>query len=343
MVDLDEDPALGGQIAAARPALDRIRVEVLRASAAAVLFGTSSRPRIARYELLREVGTGGGGSVFVARDPELAREIAIKLIPASDPVLRARAVAEGQALARLAHPNVVAVFDVGVVEDRVYLAMELVRGESLRALARRATRRDLIRAYRQACDGLVAAHAAGLIHRDFKPDNAVVGADGRVRIVDFGLAGDGESAVRAGTPGYMAPEQRAHAPATAAVDQYAFAIALREALGDPLPRWLVPILRRASSAEPAARFPSMTALARALADDPPARWRRRALIGLPIIAVALAAGAFGVGRAQQASGPTCDAVAALAPAWTPASAVGNCLVPLPAPGAPNRMRRMLFP
>jgi len=319
--DDQDDPALACQISGARPELDPIRIEVLRASAAAALFGALERPRIARYELLREVGTGGGGSVFVARDPELAREIALKLIPASDPALRARAVAEGQALAQLAHPNVVAVFDVGVAGDRVYLAMELVRGESLRAYARRATPRERVRAYRQACEGLIAAHAVGLVHRDFKPDNAMIGADGRVRIVDFGLAGADGGAVRAGTPAYMAPEQRAGDAATAAVDQFAFAVALREAFAGAPPRWLVPVLRRATSAEPAARFPSMTTLSRALADDPPARWRRRALIGLPLAILALAAGGFVVGRAQQADAPTCDAVAALAPAWTAERAI----------------------
>lgn len=314
MADVDDDPALAGQIASARPELDPIRIDVVRASAVAALFGTASRPQIGRYELLREVGTGGGGSVFVARDPELARDIALKVIPATDPALRARAVAEGQALAKLAHPNVVPVFDVGVAGDRVYLAMELVRGESLRSYVRHATARAVIDAYRQACDGLIAAHAAGLVHRDFKPDNAVIGDDGRVRIVDFGLAG---ADTRAGTPAYMAPE---HGLATVAADQYAFAVSLREAL-DPLPRWLASIVRRATAMDPDARFPSMAALGRALANDPAARWRRRTLIAAPLVVVALALGAFVVGRGARSATPSCDPIAALAPAWTARAAV----------------------
>src|SRR6185503_19884970 len=156
-----DDPALRVQVADARPELDRFRLAVMHANTTAALFGDRPRVCVGRYELVREVGSGGGGSVFVARDPELDREIAIKLISAADPELRARAVAEGQSLARLAHPNIVAVFEVGVADERIYLAMELVRGESLREYAARATLRDVIRAYRQAGDGLVAAHAAG--------------------------------------------------------------------------------------------------------------------------------------------------------------------------------------
>src|SRR5205823_4758556 len=125
-------------------------------------------------------------------------------------------LAEGQALGKLSHPNVVPVYDVGVVEDQVYLVMEWVQGTTLRAYAGSpCSRRELIEAYRQAGEGLAAAHRAGLIHRDFKPDNAIRGDDGRVRVLDFGLArsdGDGgvESVKRlAGTLRYMPPEQAA--------------------------------------------------------------------------------------------------------------------------------------
>jgi tetratricopeptide (TPR) repeat protein len=214
------------------------------------------------------------------------------------------------------------VFDVGVADERVYLAMELVRGESLRTHAARAPLREVIRAYRQAGDGLVAAHAIGLVHRDFKPDNAMIGRDGRVRVVDFGLAGAEGSELAGGTPHYMAPEQRAGA-ATPAVDQFAFAVSLREAVaraGGGAPRWLEPILRRATSPDPAARFPTMRALLAALADDPRARWTRRAWIAAPIAVVAVVAGAFTVARTDASAPPCGDSAAALAPAWTEARA-----------------------
>jgi len=318
------DPELRARVADARPDLDPIRRAVMRASAAGALFGARSPVRIGRYELVRELGTGGGGSVFVARDPELDREIAIKLIAAAGAERQARALAEGQVLARLSHPNIVPVFDVGIADDRVYLAMELVRGASLREHAERAPLREVVAAYRQAGDGLAAAHAAGLVHRDFKPDNAVVGADGRVRVVDFGLAGTDGSEAAGGTPRYMAPEQRAGAPATPAIDQYAFAVSLREAAvrvcGEPPPRWIEAITRRGSSHAPADRFPTLAALLRALANDPRTRWKRRALIATPLI---LASVGFAVGRGgDHAAVPRCDTdAAALAPAWTEARAV----------------------
>jgi hypothetical protein len=319
--DVDDDagdPALRATLADARPAIDDVVRAVIRANAARALFAASSPVTVGRYRLEREIGTGGGGAVFVARDPELDRAIALKLVAAPDAALRARAVAEGQALARLSHPNVVPVFDVGVADGRVYLVMELVAGESLRAYAANASLREVVRAYRQAGDGLAAAHAAGLVHRDFKPDNAVVGRDGRVRVIDFGLASASAAtpASRAGTPGYMAPEQRAGTAATAASDQYAFGVALREGAtraAGALPRWLEPIVRRATAEDPAARYPAMPGLLRALADDPRTRWRRRALIATPI---ALAIAGFVLGSRGDAATP-CDGAAALAPVATP--------------------------
>jgi eukaryotic-like serine/threonine-protein kinase len=325
------DQQVAAQLAEVRPQLDDYVRDVMRAQVAAALFGESASSRAAvkvgRYELRREVGTGGGGSVFLAWDPELTREVALKLIVATSARLRERALAEGQALARLSHPNVVPVFDVGIVDERVYLVMELIRGESLRAYAaagaardRKRKPRELVAAYRQACEGLAAAHAAKLVHRDFKPDNAVMGADGRVRVIDFGLAvedrredGGGAAGVGGGTPRYMSPEQQRGEALGPATDQYAFALSLREAM-TPLPSWLEPILGRAQAERPEDRFPSMLYLAAALARDPTTRWRRRAMIAVP---VALAIGGYAAGQAREETGPSCDgAAAALAPAWS---------------------------
>ncbi|MEJ7730685.1 MAG: hypothetical protein WKG00_15890 [Polyangiaceae bacterium] len=114
----DEDAELSGRLAAARPEADLVGRAVVRARVSAALFGRAEAVRIGRYELVGEIGSGGGGTVYVARDPELDRQVALKLVRAEDEALRARAFAEAQALARLAHPNVVPVFDVGVLEDR---------------------------------------------------------------------------------------------------------------------------------------------------------------------------------------------------------------------------------
>ncbi|HZJ63883.1 MAG TPA: protein kinase [Kofleriaceae bacterium] len=302
----------------ARPDVDHYVREVMRARVAAELFGSAPAVTVGRYELRRQVGRGGGGSVFVAWDPELTREVALKLIVAADPALRARALAEGQALARLSHPNVVPVFDVGVVDERVYLVMELIRGASLRSFAASARPREVIAAYRQCAHGLAAAHAAKLVHRDFKPDNAVMGSDGRVRVVDFGLAIDdrrddsAHGSGRAGTPQYMPPEQRRGEPLTAAADQYAFAASLKEAL-PAVPAWLARILDRALADDPAQRFPSMDALGAALARDPRTIWRRRGLVALPV-AVAIAGYAVGLAR-ESGPAPCSGGAGEIASAW----------------------------
>ncbi len=145
---------------------------------------------VGRYVLERELGRGGMGVVYAAHDPELDRRVAIKLLRtwASDGSEgRARLQREAQALARLAHPNVIAVFDVGAIGDDVFVAMELSTGGNLRTHQAGRPWREVVDAYLQAGRGLAAAHAAGLVHRDFKPDNVLVGGDGRMRVTDFGL------------------------------------------------------------------------------------------------------------------------------------------------------------
>ncbi|MEM7156724.1 MAG: serine/threonine-protein kinase [Myxococcota bacterium] len=222
---------------------------------------------LGRYTILTTIGAGGMGVVYAAYDPNLDRKVAIKVLGSedSDAAARARLVREGQALARLTHPNVVTVHEVGEVDGRVFLAMEYVRGSSLLEwLAERpdpATRRkdgiaDLLL---QAGAGLEAAHRAGLIHRDFKPGNVMVGDDGRARVVDFGLAraaenegipfvtisnseprspGSGELTATGKVVGslkYMAPEQYAGERLDARCDQFSFCLVVHEALAGVYP------------------------------------------------------------------------------------------------------------
>jgi eukaryotic-like serine/threonine-protein kinase len=162
---------------------------------------------IGRYVVLDRLGQGGMGVVYRAYDPDLDRRVAIKLVRDLHDDATARLIREAQALAKVSHPNIVQVFDVGLAGDDVFIAMELVVGRTLSQWheAARPTWRVTVAHLLEAARGLAAAHAAGLIHRDFKPNNTVVGADGRVRVLDFGLArvvgGAGE-----GDGGELAPE-----------------------------------------------------------------------------------------------------------------------------------------
>ena len=233
-----------------RPNSDKLVRAVSRAKIASKLFAKTEQVKLGRYHLLEMVGSGGMGVVWGAWDPELDRRVAIKLVKAEMQAARDRILLEGQALAKLSHPNVVPVYDVGLVDEQVYLVMEWVRGKNLRAYCKEPhTVREILAIYRAAGEGLSACHRAGLIHRDFKPDNAILGDDGRVRVLDFGLARgevkstsqmseSGEKVVTpssdltrgAGTPRYMPPEQAAGKELSPAVDQYAFCVSLREAL-----------------------------------------------------------------------------------------------------------------
>jgi serine/threonine protein kinase len=160
--------------------------------------------RIGRYEVRRELGAGGMGVVYAAFDPDLQRDVAVKLLrPAR---IRGKAETasaslkrEAQVTARLAHPNVVTIYEVGESSSSVYIAMELVNGPSLRDWMMEQPRpwREVLAMFMQAGRGLAAAHDAGLIHRDFKPSNVLVGDDNRARVVDFGLARTGSVRGRA--------------------------------------------------------------------------------------------------------------------------------------------------
>jgi serine/threonine protein kinase len=145
---------------------------------------------VGRYVILDQLGEGGMGVVYKAYDPELDRSVALKLLQTEDAgILRDRLLREAQALARLSHPNVVAVHDVGSFGEQVFIAMEFVDGMNLRRWLKERKRPapEILAAFLAAGEGLAAAHRAGLVHRDFKPDNVVVGSDDRVRVLDFGL------------------------------------------------------------------------------------------------------------------------------------------------------------
>ncbi|EDM79940.1 WD-repeat protein [Plesiocystis pacifica SIR-1] len=165
-----------------------------KAELEAALFGTPETPvHIGHYTIIGTVGAGGMGVVYVAQDQRLGRRVALKLLRSNRVGRRARVrlQREAQAMARLAHPNVVTVHEVGEHEDdELFVAMEFVGGSNLRdwLKAEPRTWRAIVDTFLQAGEGLAAAHDAGLVHRDFKPDNVLVGDDGRVRVADFGLA-----------------------------------------------------------------------------------------------------------------------------------------------------------
>jgi serine/threonine protein kinase len=221
-----------------------------------------STGRIGRYTVLGPIGQGGMGLVLRALDPQLRREVAIKLLrPGRGGLaeeMQARMLREARAMAALSHPNVVPIYDIGEHASGLYIAMQFIAGANMSAWLRRERPpwRRVLGVFRAAGRGLAAAHAAGLVHRDFKPANVIVGDDGRVRVVDFGLArtfddddaadDDGTSdddglgsitrpGIIVGTPAYMAPEQFGGTPADARADQYGFCVALYEALYGRLP------------------------------------------------------------------------------------------------------------
>lgn len=276
--------------------------------------------RLGRYVLGEPLGAGGMGVVYSAFDQELRRPVALKILRAdrvsSTDRGRERLLREAQTLAQLAHPNVITVHDAGIHEDRVFVVMELVHGRTVRKWLR-ASRRPLsqiIEVFLAAGEGLAAAHERGLVHRDIKPDNLLIGEDGRVRVLDFGLAvaaadladsrstmsddrgppspveGDlTECGMVVGTPPYMAPEQFEGKRADALTDQYGFCVALWQAIAGELPFPRAPE-REAREAKaqgrllkmPPGRTPPkhiMRALVRGLSPRPGDRWpNMRALL-----------------------------------------------------------------
>jgi serine/threonine protein kinase len=284
------------------------------------------------------------GEVYAAYDPDLDRRVALKLIhpdlAARDSRAGDRLLREAQVMARLAHPNVVVVHDVGQVEGRVFIAMEFVEGVTLSAWLGEKTRSwpEIIDAFVQAGRGLAAAHRAGIVHRDFKPQNVMIGSDGVVRMVDFGLAqwsgaddiasepslreAPPDAALtltgeRLGTPLYMAPEQSAGAAVDARSDQFSYCVSLYWALfgTHPFgatqidrpragPAWVRRALVRGLSKNPSTRWGSMDQLLAALGRDR-AR-RRRAISGFVGILAACAIVGVAAARITSVRRAICD-------------------------------------
>ncbi len=288
-----------------------------------------------RYVLLEQLGRGGMGEVHAAYDPQLDRKVALKLLNARGTLTESQGSAlllrEARTMAQLTHPNVVTVYEAGAVDGQVYLAMKLVPGGTLREWLAAGARgwRDVLPLFLGAGQGLAAAHAAGLVHRDFKPDNVLVTLEGTAQVTDFGLArlsGEAEGDARAsplfsdegapatrpgvipGTPAYLAPERRQGSPADARSDQYSFCVALYEALhgarpspGVPpaarVPAWLHRTVMRGLAANPAERWADMPTLLAALTEAPRARLRWALTVGaVALLIVAGAAGRWYVAR-----------------------------------------------
>tara|TARA_R110002096_G_scaffold259030_1_gene452570 strand:+ start:28772 stop:31786 length:3015 start_codon:yes stop_codon:yes gene_type:complete len=297
---------------------------------------------LGRYVVLVKVGAGGMGVVYSAFDPELNRQIAIKVIrtEALQDTERAHANLreEARAMAQLAHPNVVRVYDVGTQGPLVYIAMEYVDGENLREFAKRHQERGdwrpIFDACMQAGRGLQAAHEAGLVHRDFKPSNVLVSKDARVFVADFGLtrlfskqtdSGSVGWTSASGTPGYAAPEQIAGQAYDVRSDQYSFCVAMAECLYGREPssmfrriavdkrkgtfglRRLAPLLERGLSKKNEDRHESMQSLLDKL-QSRSSSGRKRAIAAVAVTALA-STGVLMFVLGARASG-TADACAA---------------------------------
>ena len=289
---------------------------------------------LGRYRVERTLGAGAMGVVFAAHDPKLRRSVAVKLWrPERDFAPdrnRSRLLAEARAMARVSHPNVVPIYDVGVEREAVFIAMERVTEGSLAGwLKTRRPWRAVLRLMTAAAEGLAAAHDAGLIHRDFKPGNVLLTQDGRVLVADFGLAivdrlrdaRETEELLQsatgpAGTPMYMAPEQLRGERGDARSDQYAFAVTLYEALyghhpfraatveallvqqsagvgecPDPeIPFWVHEAVARGLAEDPRERFASMREFMSAL--QPPRRRRVPWSVGVSVAAALVVAAAW---------------------------------------------------
>lgn len=316
---------------------------------------------LGRYQILSIAGTGGMGRVYVAFDPQLDRRVALKVVLGSGgDTHQKRAAREAKALARLSHPNVVAIHEVNEHDGQLLIAMEFVTGRTLKQwMAEHAPSEDskwlldALDVLLQAGRGLAAAHEVKLVHRDFKPSNVLVGEDGRVRVVDFGLARDarqselldatGESAgtglseqvthtgAVVGTPAYMAPEQTEGAALDGRTDQYAFCVTAWELLFGVRPKpgeierpevSVVPpavekVLRKGMSKAPSGRFAGMTGLlGRLEAERDSVLGRKQQSSRWWLLAATVGAGATGAWMSREPD-PCVDAGDELAEIWGP--------------------------
>ncbi len=302
--DMSEDrDALTGAGLDQAPPIDGFEHRRAIASARLRLFGSGPVLRIGRYRIEGRIGAGGMGEVYLGHDDTLDRKVAVKRVLAGFTSEReqARLRDEARALAKLSHANVVQVYEIGEHEQRTFLAMEFVEGQTLAAWLAEAPRdwRAVLERFVAAGQGLAAAHRAGVIHRDFKPDNVLLGREGSVRVADFGLALAGSGRVArasgqpvelardsatgsvAGTIRYMALEQLLGETVDARSDQFSFCVALYEALWGGSPFALGTVLQRIEALETTpprppgrSRVPAglWRILRRGLARAPAERW-----------------------------------------------------------------------
>ncbi len=260
---------------------------------------------VGHFVLRERLGEGGMGVVYAAEDADLGRRVAVKLVRDESPALRARLLREAQAMARVSHPNIVRVHEIGGVGDGLFIAMELIDGVTLsRWLATTRPWREVVEMFVAVGAGLAAVHASGLVHRDFKPDNVLVDRAGHPRVADFGLARVDPAVVSSqlgapltrtgammGTPGFMAPEQQFGSDVDARADQYSYCVALRAALGadwDAVPRAVRAAITRGLSYDPSERWPALPPLLDALTSA--SRRRRVSVIAAVGAAMLLGAG-----------------------------------------------------
>ena len=333
-----------------RPEQDDLEALRIRNAAWAGLLGATTRPtRVGRYEILGVAGSGGMGIVYRALDTELERVVAVKVIRrervADSEEFLTRMRAEARAVAKLDDPRIVPIFDIGTSDEGLFLVMAYVDGPNLAQWLRSEPRTAdaILDVFTVAAQGLAAVHASGIVHRDFKPSNVLLGPGPTVQLVDFGLArelgrtapttrdADVSADVSAeevdadarltrtgdvlGTPGFIAPEQRAGDPVDARADQFSFCVALDEALQTaegPRPRWWANAQRaiaRGLQRDPDARFGSMHELLAAIRPRPKAGWRGRLTA---LAALGLVAGVAGVSRLDDSKQPvSCAATVAL--------------------------------
>jgi tetratricopeptide (TPR) repeat protein len=333
--------------------VDSIEAARVRGAVASAMFGAvgESTPaaKLGRFSLLERVGSGGMGMVYSAWDPELDRKVAIKVVRSdvAGPDSMSRLIDEARSLAKLRHPNVVTIYDVGESGGRVWLAMEFVSNTVQQWLEGDRKPRDVLAVFEQAGRGLMAAHRAQLVHRDFKPSNVLLDDSGRAIVADFGLARSQEhvdegSTGRAGTPYFMSPEQFDGRAIDARSDQFSFCVCLYDSLfGEhpfegasalerqiaalegkfrrptrrrEAPMGILAVLARGLEHDPKRRFEDMEALLDALIDRPRRRrrWAAASVVGGAGI---LAGGAASWGVAPQAPAPCAGASQEFTPQW----------------------------